>query len=159
MDKVITNEQGIYIIKKYEGLVDGDPETPGLDPYYDPIGIPTIGYGSTYGIDGTRVTMSHRAITSDEASYLLKRELSYTETYVAKLVIQPVTINQFSALCSLTYNIGSGNFQASTMRMKLNRRDYYGAECEFWKWRRAGGRILRGLVLRREEERQLYGNL
>ncbi len=155
MDTLI-NEQGIAIIKKWEGLVDGKPDTAGLDPYLCPAGVPTIGWGSIWGIDGTRVTMAHRPITEEEAQYLLQRELRQTETYVAKLVGVPVTLNQFSALCSLTYNIGSGRFQTSTMRMKLNRSDYNGAGDEFWKWRRANGRILQGLVNRRKEEHELY---
>ena len=62
----------------------------------------------------------------------------------------------YSALCSFIFNVGSGNFQRSTMRMKLNRGDYYGASAEFPKWRKAGGRILKGLVKRRIVERELF---
>ena len=54
------------------------------------------------------------------------------------------------------YNLGSGNLQSSTLRTKLNRGDYDGAANEFPKWRRAGGKILKGLVLRREMERSLF---
>jgi len=144
------------IIKKWEGLVDGDPDTPGLDPYLCPVGIPTIGWGSTWSFDGSRVTMDHRPITEDEAQQLLEEEVEKTERYTSGLIKVPLTQNQFDALVSFTYNVGSGRLQGSTLRMKLNRRDYEGASNEFWKWRRGNGIILRGLVLRRAEETILF---
>ena len=143
-----TNEQGIAIIKKYEGC--------SLKCYLDPIGIPTIGYGSIWGFDHARLASDHRDITEDEAEYLLKRELLTTENAVARLVKSPLTKNQFSAVCCLVYNVGSGKFKSSTIRMKLNRKDFTGASNEFWKWRRAGGKILKGLVRRRIAERNLF---
>lgn len=142
------NDAGIEIIKKYEGC--------SLRCYLDPIGIPTIGYGSIWGLDHSRLDRSHRDITGDEAEYLLKRELLTTENAVARLVRSPLTENQFSAVCCLVYNVGSGKFRSSTIRMKLNRKNYEGAANEFWKWRRAGGKILRGLVRRRKEEELLF---
>jgi lysozyme len=75
---------------------------------------------------------------------------------VARLVEVPVTENQFSALVSICQNIGSGNFQKSTFRMKLNRKDYFGCAKNLWLYRRANGPILAGLVLRRESERKLF---
>jgi len=68
----------------------------------------------------------------------------------------PLSENQFSALVSFTYNVGSGNLQCSTLRMKLNKMDMAGAAKEFPKWRQAGGRILPGLVRHRIEERRLW---
>jgi lysozyme len=156
VDTVETNAAGIHLIKKWEGLVDGDPSTPGLEPYLDPVSIPTLGYGSIWGSNGSRVTMDHPAITEAEAERLLARELGATERYVTHLVRVPITLNAFSALCSFTYNVGSGNFSASTLRSRLNRQDYIGASQEFWKWRRARGIILAGLVARRAEECQLF---
>jgi lysozyme len=142
------NDAGIAIIKRYEGC--------SLSVYLDPINICTIGFGSTYGLVGNRLDSSHRDITEDEAEYLLKRELRSTENAVARMVKTPLTSNQFSAVCCLVYNIGSGRFRSSTMKMKLNRKDFQGAANEFWKWRRAGGQILRGLVRRRAEETRLF---
>tara|TARA_Y100000296_G_C5147940_1_gene244787 strand:- start:209 stop:652 length:444 start_codon:yes stop_codon:yes gene_type:complete len=142
------NAKGLAIIKHYEGCF--------YNPYLDPVGIPTIGYGSIYGLDFNRIDMDHRRITPSEATGLLIRECQEAERRLAGLVRVPLTRNQRSALISFIYNVGSGNFQRSTMRMKLNRQDYTGAVNEFWKWRRAGGRILRGLVLRRESEKQLF---
>jgi lysozyme len=142
------NDEGVAIIKKYEGC--------SLKCYLDPIGIPTIGYGSIWGFDHARLASDHRDITENEAEYLLKRELLTTENAVARLVKSPLTKNQFSAVCCLVYNVGSGKFKSSTIRMKLNRKDFTGASNEFWKWRRANGQILRGLVNRRKKEKELF---
>lgn len=153
---MITNSRGVEIIKFYEGILDGKPDTPGLDPYLDPINIPTIGWGSTWGLDHKRVTMEHPPISKDQAGFLLGRELTSTERMIARLIRVPISANMFSALASFTYNVGSGNLQNSTLRMKLNREDYDGAANEFPKWRRAGGVILNGLVRRRATEQALF---
>ena len=142
------NAAGLAIIKHFEGFSHM--------PYRDVINLPTIGYGSIWGLDGARLTITHREITMAEGEWLLLRMLQQTERAVRRLVHPPLSENQFSALVSFTYNVGSGNLQCSTLRMKLNRMDLAGAANEFPKWRRAGGRILRGLVRRRAEERQLW---
>ncbi len=147
---------GIPLIKFYEGILDGLPDTPGLDPYRDPVGIPTIAWGSTWGLDGKRMTMAHPPISEAEAEGLLLRELRHTERAVSRLITAELTANMFGALCSFTYNVGSGNLQSSTLRMRLNRGFYEDAADEFWKWRRAGGKILSGLVKRRAAEKVLF---
>jgi lysozyme len=143
-----TNEAGLAIIKDFEGFLPA--------PYLDPIGIPTIGYGSIWGLDRARVTMAHPDISEGDGEILLDWMLQHTERAVRRLIHVPLTESKFSALVSFTYNLGSGNLQASTLRMKANRGDIIGAADEFPKWRRAGGRILRGLVRRRAEERALW---
>jgi lysozyme len=148
MGKVETNENGVDLIKSMEGFSSS--------VYLCPAYIFTIGFGSLHGLNGDRLNRDHRDITHNEGTELLKRDLLKTEYFVAKLVRVPLTINQFSALVSLVFNIGSGNFQNSTLRMKLNRRDYQGCADNFWQWRRGGGRILTGLVRRRELEKQLF---
>jgi lysozyme len=143
-----TNEAGLAIIKHFEGFSPA--------PYLDPIGIPTIGYGSIWGLDLARVTMTHPDISEGDGEILLARMLQHTERAVRRLIRVPLSEGQFSALVSFTYNLGSGNLQASTLRQKANRGDLIGAADEFPKWRLAGGRILRGLVRRRAEERELW---
>ena len=142
------NEDGLNIIKHYEGWSS--------TPYLCPAGIPTIGYGSIWDLEGDRVTMEHREISEKEGEILLLRELSHIYKALARLVKVPLTANQYSALCSFCFNVGTGNFQASTLRNRLNRKDYSGAASEFWKWRRGGGRILPGLVRRRKSEEVLF---
>ena len=153
---MITDAQGIELIKKYEGLHDGNPQSPGYEPYICPARICTIGWGSTRGFDNRPIDIHHRAISYDEAEELLIRDIKAVERQLAGLVRVPLTQGQINALVSFIYNCGGGNFQSSTLRMKLNRKDYDGAANEFWKWRRGGGRILPGLVKRRKEEEDIF---
>lgn len=143
-----TNAAGLALIKRFEGW---SPV-----PYLDPIGIPTIGHGSIWGAGGKRVTMDHPQITEEQGEELLRREVAHTERAVRRLIRIRLDERPFAALVSFTYNLGAGNLQTSTLRMKANRGDMTGAANEFPKWRRAGGRILRGLVRRRAEERTLW---
>ena len=145
------SRDALSIITAYEGFSS--------KPYLDPIGIPTIGYGSIWDADRNRVTMDHPPINKTQGRALMAQELEHVEGAIAVLIKKPLTQSQFDALCSLVFNIGSGNFQSSTMRMKLNRGDYDGAAGEFWKWRRAGGKILKGLVRRRAAEERLFRRL
>ncbi len=71
-------------------------------------------------------------------------------------VTVPLNQNQFDALVSLTYNIGSGAFNNSTLLKKLNKGDYQGAADQFLVWNKAGGKVMKGLVRRREAEQALF---
>ncbi len=142
------NNDGLEIVKKFEGYRS--------QPYRCSADVPTIGFGSTYNLDGSRVTMDDAEIDRDEADALLRFGLRHAENAVARLVKVPLTVDAFSSLVSFIYNVGSGNFSASTLRSRLNRKEYIGAANEFWKWRRAGGRILKGLVNRRKAEKNLF---
>lgn len=142
------NDAGLYIIKKYEGFSSS--------VYICPAGRPTIGYGSTWDRAGDPVTPEHPDITIEDAERLLKQEVAHVETALRRLVKVDITENMFSALASFVYNVGSGAFQRSTMRMKLNRRNYEGCAREFPKWRMGGGKVLPGLVKRRKEEVSLF---
>jgi len=141
------NDAGINIIKTFEGFEKR--------PYKCSAGVTTIGFGTTR-INGRPVTMDMEPINYEEAEELLRLDLEQSEKTVSKLMRVQLDSNEFSALCSLCYNIGSGNLQSSTLRSKLNRDDRIGAADEFPKWRRAGGRILAGLVRRRAIERELF---
>ncbi len=142
------NEAGLNIIKHYEGWSS--------NVYLDPIGIPTIGYGSIWDINGDRVTVEHPPITRELGTKLLQKEISHIERAIGKLIETYLNDNQFSAVASLTYNIGTGNLQASTLRHYLNDEEFIDAANEFPKWRRAGGQILNGLVKRRNTEQELF---
>ena len=143
-----TPQSGLDIIKHYEGWSP--------TPYMDPVGIPTIGYGSIWDANGDRVTIAHPRISKANGEALLARELAHVEQAIAKLILAPLNEHRFAALASFTYNLGSGRLQSSTLRMLVNRGDYAGAADEFPKWRRAGGRIILGLVRRRADERELW---
>lgn len=125
-------------------------------PYYCPAGIATIGYGSTRYKDGTPVTINDYAISKSKAMDMLLHDVNRFGSSVLKLISVPLTDNQYGALVSFVYNLGSARLQASTLRKKLNRRDYEGAAREFGKWVFAGKKKLAGLVTRREAERRLF---
>ena len=142
------NESGLQIIKTFEGFRSS--------PYKCSAGVPTVGYGCTRGFDRRPIKMSMGSITEEQANELLKRDITSAERSVSRLIKVELNGNEFSSLVSFVYNLGSGNLQSSTLRSKLNRDDRKGASNEFPKWRKAGGKVLKGLVLRREAERNLF---
>jgi lysozyme len=137
-----TGPAGLHLIKTFEGLK--------LNAYKCPAGVWTIGYGTTKGVK------PGQAITAAKAEELLAADLRKFEDTVNTSVAVPITQGQFDALVSLTYNIGSGAFRASTLLRKLNAKDYAGAAEQFPRWNRAGGKVLAGLTRRREAERKLF---
>lgn len=141
-----TSETGLDLIKTFESLR--------LTTYLDSVGIPTIGYGTTR-IDGNPVEMS-MTITESQADHYLKTKVEEFEKVINRCVTVDLTQNQFDALVSFTYNLGSGNLLKSTLLKKLNAGDYQGAADEFPKWSMAGGHVLAGLLRRRNAERDLF---
>lgn len=143
-----TNQAGLDLIKHYESFRSA--------PYLCPAGVATIGFGSTRYADGRKVTMVDRPLTEEEAEELLMATLVSYERDVEVLVTVPLNEDQFSALVSFAYNLGSTALKGSTLLKKLNAGDYLGAADEFRKWVKGGGQTLPGLVRRRESERSLF---
>ena len=137
-----TSDVGIELIKKYEGYV--------LKAYKCPSGVWTIGYGHTNGVK------SGMQITKAQALDYLKQDLSTFEKAVTNYVKVPLNQNQFDALVSFSFNCGAGALKTSTLLQKLNSSDYNGAANEFLKWNKSNGKVLNGLVKRREEEKELF---
>lgn len=125
-------------------------------PYICPAGVPTIGYGATYYEDGTRVTLTDPAITRVRAEALL---LWHVRTVYLPQVLRLCPgldhPDRLAALIDFAFNLGSSNLKASTLRRKVNAGDWEAVPDELRKWNKAGGRVLRGLTLRREAEAQL----
>ena len=122
-------------------------------PYRCPAGVWTIGYGSTYYPDGTRVKPTDQPVTESQASMYLDHELLKTMLSVARICpILLTSDNRLAAITDFAYNLGIGRLQASTLRRKINAGDWNGAKNELAKWVRASGRILPGLVKRRSME-------
>ena len=162
-----TSDEGIDLIQRFEGLEDGDPDTPGLDPYLCPAGIATIGWGHVVRDErGNRLEgwqglerageIYPDGITRAEAEDLLADDLRSVERMVSRYVEVDLSQNEFDALISFTFNLGSGNLKRSTLLDHLNAGKKDLAAGEFWKWRRANGEILRGLVRRRAAEKALF---
>jgi len=107
---------GLAIIKYFEGFR--------AEPYLCSAGVPTIGYGSTYYEDGTKVTLDDEPITEEDATILLEQTVNdeYSIT-VDEGVLVDVNQQQFDAMVSLTYNIGSGAFLGSTLLEHCNREE------------------------------------
>jgi len=140
--ELTTNPKGIRLIKVFEGLR--------LSAYQDAVGVWTIGYGTTTNVYPGMV------ITEARAEELLRDDLKRFESAVNQFVDAPLNADQFSALVAIAYNIGENAFASSTLLRKLNSNDYAGAAEEFLKWVYAGGRVLAGLVRRRNAERALF---
>ncbi|BAP37796.1 putative lysozyme [Acinetobacter guillouiae] len=137
---------GINLICGFEGLE--------LKAYDDGVGIWTIGYGTTV-INGVKVKKGDTC-TNEQAKSYMAQDLKKFESAVNTSVKVPLNQNQFDALVSLTYNIGTGAFKDSTLLKKLNAKDYKGAAAQFDRWNRGGGRVLAGLVKRRKAEMELF---
>lgn len=140
-------QAGFNLIKEFEGLY--------LTAYKCPAGVWTIGFGTTGKVDGKAIGKGMK-ITKEKAEQLLKKDVEQFEQSVDNLVKVPINQNQFDALVSFTYNVGSGALKGSTLLKKLNQENYQGAANEFLKWNKAGGKILTGLRRRREAERKLF---
>lgn len=134
--------EGLALVKRFEGLC--------LSAYRDAVGVWTIGYGSTRGVQGGMV------ITEVEAEARLRRDLEEAEQWVELLCEVPLTQGQFDAMVSFTFNLGPGALGKSTLLKKVNAGDYAGASFEFGRWVKAGGEVLPGLVRRRAAERALF---
>ena len=137
-------ERGTEILKYFEGCK--------LTAYQDSVGVWTIGYGHTKGVyDGM-------TITQDQAEQMLLSELEEYEGYIENMVTVPLTQNQFDALVVWVYNLGPTNFRNSTLLKELNAGNYNAAGQEITRWNKAGGKVLAGLMKRREAEAQLFSD-
>lgn len=117
-------------------------------PYADPgNGTLTVCYGHT-GPD----IIKYKRYTPEECKALLNKDLAIAEAAVDRQVKVPLTEAEKAALIDYTFNLGEGNLRTSTLLRKLNAKDYTGACGEYHKWVKAGGRVLPGLVNRREAD-------
>lgn len=134
------------LCRHFEGL--------SLTPYLCPAGVPTIGYGSTRMEDGSPVTMTTPAISAEHAETMLWRSLA-TGYAVGILKASPGLLAHpaaFGALISFAYNLGVPRYRASTLRRRVDAEDWVQARSEIKRWNLGGGRVLPGLVRRREAE-------
>lgn len=148
------DRNGVDLIASFEGLR--------LSPYYateleKQKEIVTIGFGSTFYEDGTKVQITDEAITKERALDLLTIVADKFALNVAKLIIKEVNQNQFNALVSLAYNIGINAFKVSTvLRLVNNNPNDANIDKAFLMWNKQGGKELNGLTKRRIKESALY---
>tara|TARA_S200002703_G_scaffold74749_1_gene64464 strand:+ start:1717 stop:2160 length:444 start_codon:yes stop_codon:yes gene_type:complete len=136
------SQEGLSLIKKFEGCE--------LEAYKCAAGVWTIGYGSTKGVK------QGDTISQEDADKLLLHEMKEYETYVNDMVNVDLTQNQFDALVSWVFNLGPANLAASTLLKVLNTKDYEGVPAQIKRWNKAGGKVLQGLIRRREAEALLF---
>jgi lysozyme len=123
-------------------------------PYLCPAGVPTIGYGSTYYMNGVKVTLKDSPITKQQAEEMLVHELAHT-FLPAVLKLCPGLAeypDRLNVIVDFTYNLGAGRLKSSTLRKCINAQDWGNVKEQLMLWTRGGGKVLPGLYLRRKAE-------
>jgi lysozyme len=144
VSKMRTSNKMIDMIKKFEGFEE--------QAYKDAVGVWTIGYGTTEAAMGRPINPGDTISEEDASLYL---EMHVNETYepqVKRYVTSKCTQGEFDAIVSFVYNLGIGSLKKSTLLRKFNANDHKGAANEFKRWTKAGGKVLAGLVKRRNKE-------
>ena len=136
------SQEGLSLIKKFEGCE--------LEAYKCAAGVWTIGYGSTSDVE------EGMEISQERADMLLLEDVEVFEEAVNNLVEVDLEQNQFDALISWTFNLGPTNLKNSTLLKVLNNKDYDGVPAQIKRWNKAGGKVLQGLIRRREAEALLF---
>ncbi|WP_313564406.1 lysozyme [Acinetobacter sp.] len=146
-DEMHISPSGVDLIRNFESLR--------LNAYDDGVGVWTIGFGTTKYPNGIRVKKGDTC-TLEQAKAYKQNDLKSFEQTVNNTVKVPLNQNQFDALVSLAYNIGSTAFKNSTLVRQLNEGNYKAAANQFNVWVNAGGKRMQGLVNRRAAERTLF---
>ena len=147
------------MIKHHEGVR--------FKPYRCPARLWTVGVGHVLYPDQGRLPLDQRdafqlapedsrTFSKDEVDGILSADLQRFEAGITKLFPVVLAQGQFDALCSFAFNLGLGGVQRSTLRQKVFRGEIEAAADEFLKFTRGGGKILPGLVKRRQDERSLF---
>ena len=141
-------QAAIDLAKRFEGfhrVARQDPHR--AYPYICPAGFWTIGYGHL-------CAQTHPPMSMEEAEEILATDLQValkaTLRYCPVLATEPE--HRLAAIVDFTFNLGAGRLQMSTLRRRVNQQDWEGAKRELGKWVYGGGRVLPGLVLRRQAE-------
>lgn len=142
------NQATIDLIKRFEGCK--------LTAYQDIVGIYTIGFGTTAMADLGITPAKGMTITQERAEDLLRQGVDKFAATVDALVTANVNANQFGACVSLAYNIGPTAFAKSTVLRELNAGNYDKAALSFQMWNKAGGKVVKGLINRRNDEVTLF---
>jgi len=153
---ILINDACIDLIKKFEGLE--------LKAYFgkaDKPGIYTIGYGTIqyppFYMGGKMVALEDPTITAEIATSFLMWEVQLKSQGLDPLLRDDLSPNQFAALISFAYNLGTYAFKGSTLRLKVNSNPHDPTiRNEFEKWVHANGKRVQGLVNRRKMEADLY---
>ena len=144
-NKMKISENGLELIKKFEGC-----ET---TAYQDSVGVWTIGFGHTKGVK------EGQTCSIEDAESMLADEMDEYEGYINNMVKVELQQHEFDALVAWVYNLGPTNLGESTMLKVLNGGQFDRVPDEMNRWTRAGGKILEGLVRRRQAESLMFQDL
>jgi len=133
-----TSEEGLALIKKFEGCE--------LEAYRCSANVLTIGFGRI------KEVKEGDTCSQEQAEEWLAEELPEYESYINDMVDVDLTQNQFDSLVSWVYNLGPSNLKASTLLNVLNAGEYENVPEQIKRWNKAGGKVLDGLIRRREAE-------
>lgn len=136
------SKQGMALTEQFESCR--------LVAYQDSAGIWTIGWGHTQGVE------EGMTCSQAQADQWLLDDVGFAENAVNQLVKIGLTQEEFDALVDFVFNVGIGNFQKSTLLVLINDNDIEGAIGEFDKWDMAGGKVVSGLLRRRDAEKALF---
>jgi lysozyme len=139
---MIISTAGVDLLTHFEGLR--------LEAYQDSVGVWTIGYGHTKGV------IPSMKITESQANNLLKTELIEYQNYINSMVKVNLDQCQFDALVCWVYNLGPTNLSNSTLLTLLNQGVKLQIPKQIRRWNKAGGKVLKGLVRRREAEALMF---
>jgi len=142
------SDQAIEMLCHHEGVR--------RKPYQDCIGLWTVGVGHLIGDGKSLPSEWNKTLTLEEVHALLKTDLARFEAWVCRLCPVNLTKPRFDALVSFAFNLGPGGLQRSSIRMKHNRGEFEGAADGFLLYTKAGGKVFKGLVNRRKDERTVY---
>jgi len=153
------SEKALGCIRHHEGVR--------YKPYRCPANLFTIGVGHVMYPEQAKLPMAERmnffihpeddrVYSIEEVNTILQKDLYRFEQGLEKFCPVPLTQGMFDALVSFAFNCGLGTLQRSTLRQKVLRGDIEGASNEFLKYTKAGGKVLKGLVTRRNDERALF---
>lgn len=140
------SENGVDLITDFEGFV--------ANAYLDPVGIWTVGFGSTR-IDGREVKRGDH-VTEEEALAALMDDIDEFFGLIEDFIMVELNQNQIDAIGCFVYNIGPEAFKKSTLLTLLNKGDFIGASLQFLRWNQAGGKVQPGLIRRRMAESKLF---
>lgn len=138
----------VGLVERFEGFYPA--------PYLDCVGVPTIGYGTTFYPSGCLVTLSDAPITREQARAYAWSELrSCLKSAVSASPELADDHERLAAIADFIYNLGAGAYRGSTLRKRINAGDMDDARLQILRWNRGGGRVLRGLTIRRQAEAAL----
>jgi GH24 family phage-related lysozyme (muramidase) len=152
---------GVEVRKVYDKGVELTKESEGFRSrqYNDAADYCTIGYGHLIKLapcDGNEPSEFRAGISVPRGTEILRQDMEKAERGIMTLVDSDLTDGQYGALCDFVFNVGVGNFRKSTLRRRVDARDFDRVPFEFRRWVYAGGRKLSGLAKRREKEITLF---